>query len=211
MRKLIYYVAVTVDGYIAAADGSFDFFPLEGDHLPWLIDAYPETMPGHVRGQLGLAETSPRVFDTVLMGRATHQVAVDEGLTSGYPHLRQFVFTSNPDDLPADDGLTVTSEDPVALVRGLKAEDSPLDIWLCGGGALAATLLDQIDEFRLKVNPFVLGAGIPLVGARPIGARSVGSGPGLGVGRGAGIPLGLTQRLRRDFDSGVSYVEYARA
>lgn len=53
------------------------------------------------------------------------------------------VFTSHPDDLPTQEGLTITSEDPVTVVRRLKAEQSGLDIWLCGGGALAATLIDE--------------------------------------------------------------------
>lgn len=161
MRKLIYYVAVTLDGYIAASDGRTDFFLADGDHMRWLIETYPETVPGHIRGAFDLEDTPPRVFDTVLLGRRTHQVAVDAGLATGYPHLRQYVFTSHPDDLPTEEGLTITSEDPVAVVRGLKAEQSGLDIWLCGGGALARTLVDQIDEFRLKVNPLVLGDGVP--------------------------------------------------
>lgn len=193
MRKLIYYVAVSVDGFIAAPDGRTDFFLAEGDHMPWLLEHYPETIPGHVRGAFGLEDTPPRVFDTVLMGRSTQQVAVGAGLASGYPHLRQYVFTSHPDDLPAEEGLTALDTDPAAMVRGLKEEDSPLDIWLCGGGALAAALIDQIDEFRLKVNPVIAGVGIPLLGPGP------------------GVPLGLSQRLRRDFESGVIYVEYTRA
>lgn len=101
-------------------------------------------------------------------------------------------MTHRPEDLPAEQGLTASDEDPVALVRRLKAEDSPLDIWLCGGGTLAGQLLAEIDEFRLKVNPVILGAGIPLVA-------------------GGTSPLTLTQRTRRDFSSGVSYVEYALA
>lgn len=197
MRKLIYYVAVTLDGYIAAPDGAFDFFPLEGDHGPWIVEHYPESVPGHFREQLGLAETPPRVFDTVLMGRATHQVAVDEGLPSGYPHLRQYVFTSHPDDLPTQEGLTITSEDPVTVVRRLKAEQSGLDIWLCGGGALAATLIDEIDELRLKVNPLVLGDGIPLIGAAA-------AKPGASA-------MPLARRMSREFESGVTYAEYVRS
>jgi len=209
MRKLIYYVAVTVDGFIAAPDGSFDFFPLEGDHGPWLTENYPETIPGHFREPLGLVETPPRVFDTVFMGRATHQVGVDEGVVSGYPHLRQYVFTSRPDELPTEDGLTITTEDPVAVVRRLKAEESDLDIWLCGGGALAGTLLDEIDELRLKVNPIVLGRGIPLVSTRAA-APDAASAPGAAAA--PAVPLiGLTRRRVREFDSGVTYVEYARA
>ena len=193
MRKLIYYVAVTLDGYIAAPDGSFDFFPLEGDHGRWITETYPESVPGHFREVLGLTETPPRAFDTVLMGRATHQIAVDEGLASGYPHLRQYVFTSHPDDLPSENGLTATVQDPVAVVRELKAEQSGLDIWLCGGGTLAATLVDEIDVLRLKVNPLILGDGIPLIG----GTLGTSARP-------------FAKRMSRDFSSGVSYVEYAR-
>ncbi|GLB63488.1 hypothetical protein NCCP2495_13670 [Dietzia sp. NCCP-2495] len=142
-------------------------------------------------------------FDTVVMGRATHQVAVDEGLVSGYPHLRQYVFTRRPDGLPAEDGLTITTEDPVAVVRKLKAEESDLDDWLCGGGTLAGTLVDEIDEFRLKVNPFVLGRGIPLVGARTASPDADAT---------PAVPLiGLMRRRVKAFDSGVTYVEYARA
>ncbi|MBB1013318.1 dihydrofolate reductase [Dietzia kunjamensis] len=200
MRKLIYYVAVSVDGFIADPGGGFDDFLVEGDHMPWIIEHYPETIPGHLREPLGLTQTPHRVFDTVIMGRAIHQVAVDEGLASGYPHLRQYVVTHRPGDLPAEEGLTASDEDPVTLVRRLKAEDSPLDIWLCGGGMLAGQVVDEIDELRLQVNPVVLGAGIPLVARATSGSGAAGG----------SLPLALTRRMRRDFESGVSYVEYSR-
>lgn len=208
MRKLIYYVAVTVDGFIAAPDGGADFFLYEGDHMPWLIEQYPETIPGHLRDRMGLAQTPPRAFDTVLLGRATHQIAVDEGLASGYPHLRQYVVTHRPEDLPTEEGLTASNEDPVALVRRLKAEDSALDIWLCGGGSLAGQLLSEIDEFRLKVNPVVLGEGVPMVAG---GAAAAGPAAASAPGEGGARAVPLAPRMRRDFQSGVSYVEYTRA
>ena len=107
------------------------------------------------------------------------------------------MFTSHPDDLPTQEGLTITSEDPVTVVRRLKAEQSGLDIWLCGGGALAATLIDEIDELRLKVNPLVLGDGIPLIGAAA-------AKPGASA-------MPLTRRMSREFESGVTYAEYVRS
>jgi dihydrofolate reductase len=53
----------------------------------------------------------------------------------------------------------------------LKAEQGK-DIWLAGGGRLAASVVDEIDELVLKVNPVVLGAGTPLFGAL-VGPRPV--------------------------------------
>ncbi len=159
MRHLVYYVATSLDGYIADEDGGFAAFPTDPATLTALFAEYPETCPAHLRAALGV-DAPPRHFDTVVMGRTTHQPAIDAGLTSAYPHLRQYVVTHR-DDLPEDPTVTVVRDDPVAVVRDLKAEDG-LDIWLCGGGHLAAQLVDEIDELHLKVNPVALGGGVPL-------------------------------------------------
>jgi dihydrofolate reductase len=159
MRKLTYYVACTVDGFIARADGSFDFFLAEGEHLADLFASYPETVPGHLRGALGVRDGN-RYFDAVLMGRRTYEVGLRVGVTSPYPHLEQYLFSRTLERSP-DAGVTLVSGDPVAFVKGLK-EAPGKDIWLCGGGELAAALFPEIDELILKVNPVLLGSGIRL-------------------------------------------------
>jgi dihydrofolate reductase len=163
MRSLVYLVATTLDGYIAGADrGDPDFFPFEGPHVADLLAEFPEMIPGHVRAPLGLDGDNQR-FDTVLMGRTTYDIGRKVGLTSPYPHLRQVVVSTSI-TAPPDPAVEVVGSDVINEVRGLKAEQGK-DIWLAGGGRLAASLVDEIDELILKVNPVVLGAGTPLFGA----------------------------------------------
>jgi dihydrofolate reductase len=57
--------------------------------------------------------------------------------------------------------VELVSGDAVARVRALK-EQPGLGIWLCGGGDLATALFPAIDQMILKVNPVLLGSGIPL-------------------------------------------------
>jgi dihydrofolate reductase len=158
-RRLVYYVACSVDGFIARKDGSFDWFLQEGDHLRDLIADFPETMPGHLRGPLGVSAPN-RCFDTVLMGRHTYEVGRAIGVTSPYPHLRQYLFSRTLATSP-DPSVQLVSSEPEALVRELKKERGK-DIWLCGGADLAAALADEIDDLILKSNPVLLGEGIPL-------------------------------------------------
>ncbi len=159
MRNLVYFVAGTIDGFIAAPDGSWDFFVLEDDVTSFLTERYPETLPTHVRGALG--STAPnRVFDTVLMGRRTYEPALREGIPSPYAHLTQFVFTRTM-TAPPDPAVHLVADDPVAFAGKLKQQPGR-DIWLAGGGSLAGRLLPEIDELVVKLNPVIAGAGVPL-------------------------------------------------
>ncbi len=160
MRTLTYFVAVTLDGYIAAPDGGWGDFPTDGDHLPAIMADWSDTIPTHAGQALGLTPDGTR-FDTVLMGWHTYAAGLPHGVVSPYQHLRQYVVSSRPHALPPD--LTLV-DDPLATVRRLKDEPEGRGIWLCGGGRLAATLVDEIDELALKINPLLLGAGIPLFG-----------------------------------------------
>jgi dihydrofolate reductase len=160
MRELVYYAAVTLDGYIAGPDGEFDAFLVEGDHMDGINARFADTLPTVAADALGITQKGD-VFNTVLMGWNTYRVG---GLPSPYAHLRQIVFSRTK--TAEAENLEVTSENPIDVVRRLKQEDGA-DIWLCGGGALAATLADEIDRLILKRQPLLFGAGIPLFGDRP--------------------------------------------
>lgn len=157
MRKLTYFVAASLDGFIADPEGGFGDFLYEGDHMAALVEKFPDTLPAQAREALGIVDAPNRNFDTVLMGRGTYRVP--GGLPSPYPHLRQYVVSKTITDTPDD--VAVIRGDVLEEVRALKAEDG-LGIWLCGGGKLAAAILPEIDELYLKVHPIVLGQGIPL-------------------------------------------------
>lgn len=175
MRRLTYFIAMTLDGYIATADGDAGFFPWEGDHGPAITAEFPESVPAHVRRAIGIDPPNRR-FDTVLMGRRTYEAGRADGVTSPYPHQRQIVVSRTMAESP--DPAVELVGDPIRTVRALKQE-AGADLWICGGGTLAHELLDEIDELALKVYPIVLGAGIPvfageahltrftLVGCRP--------------------------------------------
>jgi dihydrofolate reductase len=185
VRKLVYYVAVSIDGYIADPMGGFDAFLIEGDHSSVVFGEYADALPAHAHAALGIEPPNTR-FDTVIMGWNTLTPALDIGVGSPYPHLHQIVASRHDRDV--DRAITLTA-DPVGTVRNLKQQDG-LDIWLCGGGELAAALLPEIDTLVLKRNPVVFGSGIHLFGKSPYEPRA----------------FALTRS--RSFDSGVAIEEY---
>ncbi|MFI5530548.1 dihydrofolate reductase family protein [Kitasatospora sp. NPDC051853] len=166
MRKLVYFIATTLDGHIAAPSGGDPtgpdgFWPVGQDYVEHLVAEYPETLPGPARAAFGLTAEGTR-FDTVLEGTNTYRIGLDAGVTNAYPHLRHLVFSRSLTELP-DPSVELVATDPVARVRELKQEDGR-DIWLCGGGELAGTLYAEIDRLVLKLSPLSTGSGIPLFG-----------------------------------------------
>jgi dihydrofolate reductase len=159
MRELTYLVAVSLDGFIASPDGDFSAFPMEGDHIEMLARDYADTLPAPALDALGVTADGLR-FDTVLMGWNTYDVGLRQGLAEPYPHLRQYVVAAH--HTPPAPSIEHVAEHPVATAQALKAEPEGAGIWLCGGAGLAAALRDEIDCLVLKVNPVVLGRGIPL-------------------------------------------------
>lgn len=151
MRKLIYLIATSIDGFIAHPDGSINGFLTEGAHADDYVAAIQS-------------------YDTILMGRATYTFGYAYGLEPGqrpYHWAENWVFSKSLDFNPAP-GLHLSAGDPVETVRKLKQKPGT-DIYLCGGGGLAGTLLagGEIDRLVLKINPIVLGDGIPLFGGQP--------------------------------------------
>ncbi|MGY1810009.1 dihydrofolate reductase family protein [Blastococcus sp. SYSU D00669] len=164
MRDLVYYVGVTIDGFIAGPDDQIDFYPISEPYEEWMATEFGDALPTHIRRALGIDAAPNRRFDTIVMGRRTYDPALQAGITSPYAHLRQVVVSRTLES--PDPQVTVIRDDPVAAVRALKRQETGLDVYLAGGGQLAGQLLDEIDRLVVKSYPVVAGTGRTAFGPR---------------------------------------------
>ncbi|MGW8380820.1 dihydrofolate reductase family protein [Streptomyces sp. ODS28] len=194
MRKLSYFVAASVDGFIGEPGGDAEFFAeyVDEEYLRFLREEFPETLSTPGRKALGLDGLENRRFDTVIQGRASYDIALRMGVTSPYAHMRQYVASRTLGDSP-DPGVEIIATGLLEKVRALKAEDGDLGIYLCGGAHLAGQLLDEVDELVVKTYPVVLGSGMPMFGAE--------------FGR---VPFSLDTDAVRVFGNGVVVRTYTR-
>ena len=155
-RKLIYHVAISIDGFIAAENDSIELFPTEGDHIPDYIESLTK-------------------YDTSIMGRRTYEFGYKYGMKPGdnpYPHMNTYVYSTKLRFEKQDNNLKIIRANIIQHVRLLKRQEGS-SIYLCGGGVLASYLMDQglIDEIHLKCSPFVMGSGIPMFNGLLEGVR----------------------------------------
>ena len=144
MRKIVYSVAMSLDGYLAGPNGEADWITMD-----------PE---------IDFTALFAR-FDTVLMGRKTYEQVKAMGGGGAMPGVTSIIAsrTLKPEDCP---GATVIGDGLTDRVRELRAGGGK-DIWLFGGGVLFRSLLDAglVDEVGVAVMPVLLGGGVPLVAA----------------------------------------------
>ncbi|MBE15550.1 MAG: dihydrofolate reductase [Cytophagaceae bacterium] len=148
MKKIIYYVASSLDGYIAGPEDDVSKFVESEDGIAQYLKDLKE-------------------FQTVIMGRKTYEFGYRFGLKPGqpaYPHMKHYIFSETLELNPCSSQITIV---PLSIDRILSLkQEATTDIYLCGGGQLAGWLLDHqlIDRVKIKLNPIILGSGIPLFG-----------------------------------------------
>jgi dihydrofolate reductase len=155
MCSVIYSMSVSLDGYIAGPDGSFDWTPPDEEVFRFWTDQTRE-LAAQVMGR--------RLYETMLYWESADQNSALDFDTlewaSVWRHLPKVVFSTT---LSAVEGnARLASGSLVEEIERLRGEPGGGDIGI-GGATLAgeAAQLGLIDEFRPVVNPVVVGGGIP--------------------------------------------------
>jgi len=145
---------ITLDGYFAEPDGGLDWHNVDAEFGDF-------------------AEEQLSEIGTLLFGRKTYEMmaefwsseevkADDERTATPMNALPKVVVSHKPLSVNWENSQRLEG-DLVTGIQALKAEDGK-DIALFGSANLATSLIEAklIDEFRILVNPIVLGAGQPL-------------------------------------------------
>lgn len=143
-RKLVLFIAATLDGYIAR----------ENDALDWLFEVDGE-------GDNGISEFYDTV-DTILIGRRTYDWVMkhEKGV---FPYKDKTCYVFSKTAMKDYDHVKFIQGDIVDFTNKLKSQEGK-NIWLVGGGTLLHSFLKEklVDEFIITVAPVLIGKGIPL-------------------------------------------------
>lgn len=148
VAKVVLYIAMSLDGYIADIDGQVEW--LEGD--------------GSDRDNNGTYQNFIEGVKTVILGHSTYYQVANELSVGEWPYEDKMSYVLTHRKLENQSNIVFTDEPIVDLVHHLKGQGGDGDIWLCGGASIVNQALEQqlIDEFRITVIPTILGEGIPL-------------------------------------------------
>ncbi|WP_125589812.1 dihydrofolate reductase family protein [Companilactobacillus jidongensis] len=144
MRKVIFYGAISLDGYLADKDYSLD----------WLFKYNDQK----------IMEESYQPFfkqvDTIIMGRQTYDDLMQMSEEFPYPNTEVFVLSHREIN---SEYVKQTDKTIAELVKELK-ETTGKDIWIVGGGQLVSSLIEQnlIDTLQIQITPDLLGSGVKL-------------------------------------------------
>ena len=147
MRKVILFIAMSLDGYIADENGNVD----------WLCGQAPN------QDDMQSYTLFKKEIDTVIMGGNTYYQLVNEISPQEwmYPDFFTYVITHKQEE--PRDKIKFMKQNPVELVSYLRKQKGK-HIWICGGANIAQQLMeaDEVDRFYISIIPTLLGKGIPL-------------------------------------------------
>jgi len=143
-RRVILYIAMSLDGYIATETGSLD----------WLNVV---EMPGQDYGY----DLFVRQVDTVIMGRKTYEKVLSFGIE--FPHKGRKCYVVTSSQKGSDENATFFGGDLTELITEIKSKPGK-NVFIDGGAEVVNSLMraDLIDDYILSVIPVFLGSGIRL-------------------------------------------------
>lgn len=143
-RKVIVYIATSLDGYIATEDDSLDWlFKVEGE------------------GDNGYSEFYDTI-DTIILGRRTYDWIMNvEKEKFPYKNKKCYVFSRSRYE--TNNNVEFVEADIVEFINELKGLEGK-NIWIVGGGDLLLNIFKEnlVDELIITIAPTVIGSGIPL-------------------------------------------------
>ena len=140
---LHYNAATTLDGFIASPDSS----------TSWIV---PDS-------SIDFGALFAK-YDYLLMGRKTYEVVVNFGShVSDFAKDRVLVISTRLKQEEHPNVAIVQLQDVISLVNNLKVQGK--DIWLMGGGQLAAPLFKArlVDRLDVAIMPALIGRGVRLI------------------------------------------------
>lgn len=151
MRKIILYIASSLNGKIAERDGS----------VSWL-----DRVPPPEDTDYGYASFYESI-DTTLQGASTYDQIISWGIDFPYKDKKNYVLTRQKDREDTE-FVSFISQDHTAFIEQLKQEQGK-DIWLIGGGQVNTLLLNAglIDEIIIFMMPIILNGGIDVFDGLP--------------------------------------------
>ena len=143
-RKLVLYIATSLDGYIATED----------DSLEWLFNIEGE-------GDNGYSEFYSTV-DTILIGRRTHDWIIEQE-KGNFPYKNKKCYVFSKSESGKNENVEFINQDVVEFTNKIKRLDGG-NIWLVGGGNLLHSFIKErlVDEFIITIAPTLIGHGIEL-------------------------------------------------
>jgi dihydrofolate reductase len=154
MRKLIYSMTVSLDGFIAGPDGDFSWSAPD-EELHRFHNQQVSELGAHLLGR--------RLYETMVYWETAEQQHSLEDFAIEFARIwkamPKLVFSHTLDSVEGNARLaTGDAGEEVARLKEEPGKDLAV-----GGAGLAAGLMELglIDEFRPFVNPVVLGGGTP--------------------------------------------------
>ena len=149
-----YFVASSLDGFIATAD----------DNLDWLLQ-----FDGFAGGQESYDGFMADVGCIVMGGDTYAWLRKHEPDNWPYPSTPCWVFTHHEHSAPKGADVTFVRGPVAEFVDDLRAGAGDKNVWIVGGGVLAAQFADAgaLDEIIISIIPVVLGTGkavLPVAG-----------------------------------------------